>query len=125
MSVSILVVEDKERTRQYLLAELTPLNLTITMAKDGLDGLSKAKTQSFDMVLIDHKMPVMDGVSLLRNLRELETYKSSPLFFMTTQDLVEVEPVAIKAGATSCFSKPLNGNTLRNSVTSYSARSVA
>ena len=125
MSVSLLVVEDKERTRQQLAAEINPLNFNLTFARDGLDGLSKAKAQTFDMVLIDHKMPVMDGLTLLKNLRELAVYQDAPLFFMTTQDLTEVEPKALKAGATKCFSKPLDGEQVRKTLLANVQRSVA
>lgn len=125
MSVSILVVEDKDRTRKHVLDVLAPLNFHIVTAKDGLDGLSKAKTESFDMILTDHKMPVMDGLSLLKNLRELESYRDAPIFFMTTQDLTEVEPKALKAGATACFSKPLQAEPVREQIKTHIQRSVA
>jgi len=125
MSVSLLVVEDKERTRQQLEAEINPLNFNLTFARDGLDGLSKAKSSAFDMVLIDHKMPLMDGLTLLKNLRDLPVYKDAPLFFMTTQDLIDVEPQALKAGATQCFSKPLDGEQVRKTLRANVKRSVA
>lgn len=125
MSVSLLVVEDKERTRQQIEAEINPLNFNLTFARDGLDGLSKAKSQAFDMILIDHKMPVMDGLILLKNLRELSVYQDAPLFFMTTQDLIDVEPRASRAGATACFSKPLDGEDVRKTLLANVKRSVA
>lgn len=125
MSVSLLIVEDKERTLQQLLEELRPLNFSITTAKDGLDGLSKAKSEPFDMVITDHKMPVMDGLMLVKNLRELSSYADKPIVFMTTQDLLEVEPLALRAGATVCLGKPLHGEALRRALICYSQRSVA
>ncbi|MGM0525845.1 MAG: response regulator [Pseudomonadota bacterium] len=124
MSVSLLVVEDKDKTLQQVLNLLKPLQFKVTTATDGLDGLSKAKNSYFDMVLVDHKMPVMDGVSLVKNLRELADYKEQPIFFMTTQELTEIEPTALNAGATVCFSKPLNDDVVET-LRSYVARSVA
>lgn len=125
MSVSILVVEDNDKTLQQVLDVLAPLQFNITTATDGLDGLSKAKTQCFDMVLLDHKMPVMDGFSLLKSLRALDDYQFVPLFFMSTQELTEVEPKAIKTGATHCFSKPLQANEVVDVIKSHIERSVA
>lgn len=125
MSVSVLLVEDKERTRQQILAELAPLKLSVTIAKDGLDGLRQAQLTVFDMVLTDHKMPVMDGFALLKNLRGMASYQQTPLFLMSTQDIVEVEPKAIAAGATCCFSKPLEGPLLRQVLAANMKRSVA
>lgn len=125
MSVSLLVVEDKERTRQQLLAQLHPLKFSVTVAKDGLDGLSKAKAETFELIITDHKMPLMDGLTLVKNLRSLPCYRDTPILLMTTQDLAEVEPVALKAGANQCLGKPLHDEDLRHVLRSYVQRSVA
>ena len=70
MSVTLLVVEDKDKTLESICSLIKPLGFEVTVARDGLDGLSKAKQSYFDIVLLDHKMPVMDGLSLLKNLRD-------------------------------------------------------
>ncbi|RUO73480.1 response regulator [Idiomarina ramblicola] len=125
MSVSLLVVEDKDKTRQSISNAIEPLGFDVTFACDGLDGLSKAKQSYFDIVLLDHKMPVMDGLSLLKNLRELDAYRHSPLLFMSTQDLVEIEPKALKAGATQCLAKPLQQDFLVDTLKAWAVRLVA
>ncbi|KPD20594.1 MULTISPECIES: response regulator [Idiomarina] len=125
MSVSLLVVEDKDKTLQSICTMIEPLGFEVTIARDGLDGLSKAKQQYFDIILLDHKMPVMDGLSLLKNLRELEAYQHSPLLFMSTQDMVEIEPKALKAGATQCLAKPLHEEFLLDTLKTWAVRFVA
>ncbi|HAS14105.1 MAG TPA: two-component system response regulator [Idiomarina abyssalis] len=125
MSVSLLVVEDKDKTLQSICTMIEPLGFEVTIARDGLDGLSKAKQQYFDVILLDHKMPVMDGLSLLKNLRELEAYQHSPLLFMSTQDMVEIEPKALKAGATQCLAKPLHEEFLLDTLKTWAVRFVA
>jgi len=125
MSVSLLVVEDKDKTLQSICTMIEPLGFEVTIARDGLDGLSKAKQQYFDIILLDHKMPVMDGLSLLKNLRELEAYQHSPLLFMSTQDMVEIEPKALKAGATQCLAKPLHEEFLLVTLKTWAVRFVA
>lgn len=125
MSVSLLVVEDKDKTLQSICTMIEPLGFEVTTARDGLDGLSKAKQQYFDVILLDHKMPVMDGLSLLKNLRELEAYQHSPLLFMSTQDMVEIEPKALKAGATQCLAKPLHEEFLLDTLKTWAVRFVA
>ncbi|MGM0904942.1 MAG: response regulator [Pseudomonadota bacterium] len=125
MSVSLLVVEDKDKTLQSICTMIEPLGFEVTTARDGLDGLSKAKQTYFDMILLDHKMPVMDGLSLLKNLRELEAYYHSPLLFMSTQDMVEIEPKALKAGATQCLAKPLHEEFLLDTLKTWAVRFVA
>lgn len=125
MSISMLIVEDKDNTLQAICRMLESLKLDIQTAQDGLDGLSKAKKEYYDIILIDHKMPVMDGFSLLKNLRELENYRNAPLLFMSTESLVDVEPKALAAGATQCLSKPLEAEYLLSSVQRWSAKAVA
>lgn len=112
MSLSLLLVEDKPATRNTLLQALADSAFTVTCATDGLDGLSQAKTQAYDVVLLDHKMPLMDGLALLRNLRELPEYSQTPLILMTTQELHQVEAVAAKAGADLCLPKPIDNKRL-------------
>lgn len=112
MPMSLLLVEDKLATRTHLLAILAQTNFTVDYAVDGLDGLNKAKAMQYDFIVLDHKMPLMDGMSLLRNLRDITTYRQTPIVFMTTQDLKQVEPIAKKAGATTCLAKPIDAASL-------------
>ncbi|EKE82847.1 response regulator [Idiomarina xiamenensis] len=107
MTLSLLLVEDNQRTQAQLQDMLAHSGFHVTVANDGLDGFSKAKQQHFDIVLSDHKMPLMDGITLLRNLRDLPTYQQQPLLLMTTQNLTDIEPLALKAGAVQCLAKPL------------------
>ncbi|MFP3632936.1 hypothetical protein SB776_40720, partial [Burkholderia sp. SIMBA_045] len=65
------------------------------------------------------------GLSLLKNLRDLDAYHRTPLLFMSTQDLVEIEPKALKAGATQCLAKPLSEDFLLDTLKSWAVRFVA
>ncbi|RUO78766.1 two-component system response regulator [Idiomarina tyrosinivorans] len=125
MSFRILLVEDNPRTRAQLVQALRTVNAEITEAVDGLDGLSQAKQGQFDLVLLDHKMPVMDGLSLLRNLRELVDYEDTPLLLMTTQEINQIEPQALKSGANDCLAKPIADDALAEAVKGFMMRDVA
>lgn len=107
MTLSLLLVEDKPATRVALLKILAASAFTVTCANDGLDGLKRAKSQSFDAFIIDHKMPLMDGINLIKNIRALAGYQQTPIIFMTTQDIKQVQPLACAAGADLCLAKPL------------------
>ncbi|RUO79595.1 response regulator [Pseudidiomarina taiwanensis] len=107
MTLALLLVEDNPATRGMLQQMLAGTAYRVVVAKDGLEGLSKAKAERFDAVLIDHKMPLMDGVSLIKNLRSHESYQQAPLILMTTQDIQQVAPLASRAGADLCLAKPL------------------
>ncbi|PTC00360.1 two-component system response regulator, partial [Thalassospira xiamenensis] len=91
MKPSLLLVEDNAQTRAQLLDILTVAEYEVTTAIDGLDALNQAQSDAFDMVVLDHKMPLMDGISLLRNLRDLTAYKNIPLVLLTTAELAVVE----------------------------------
>ncbi|PYE32033.1 two-component system chemotaxis response regulator CheY [Idiomarina fontislapidosi] len=125
MTISTLVVDDNANTRADIASSLSHLDINLVFANDGLDGLKQAKEGVFDLMIVDHKMPLMDGLTLLKNLRQLEHYHYTPILFVTTQDVTEIEPIALKNGATRCLSKPLESEFLSDVVTYYTKRSVA
>lgn len=112
MALTLLLVEDNERTRGQILAMLQQSNYRVVVAVDGLDALNQAREQLFDAVLIDHKMPLMDGFTLLKNLREDTQYAHTPLLFMTTSDPKQVADKAARLGADAVLGKPLNADLL-------------
>lgn len=112
LSQSLLLVEDNESTRATLFQLLEQLGFNVDCAVDGLDGLNKASQQQYAVVLLDHKMPLMDGITLLKNLRELEAYQTTPLLLLTTAELAQVEAKATAAGATLTLPKPVSAETL-------------
>ncbi|WP_127346922.1 response regulator [Pseudidiomarina mangrovi] len=121
MALQLLLVEDKPATRAALLTVLQQSEFRVTCANDGLDGLNHAKQITFDVIIVDHKMPLMDGVTLCRNLRDLSAYKQTPIVLLTTQEISQVEPLARKAGADLCLSKPVDGERLLRLLSDLSA----
>lgn len=112
MALSLLLVEDNATTRENILQILEQSPYHVTVAIDGLDGLNQAKRKSFDLVLIDHKMPLMDGILLIKNLRSEEQYEHTPLLLMTTSDPEQVSAKAKRFGADLVLGKPLNADLL-------------
>lgn len=125
MALQLLLVEDKDRTAQQLIDMLAESAFVVTRTKDGLGGLNIAKKVSYDVVLIDHKMPIMDGLTLLKNLRECQGYENTPLIFMTTDDPRQVEEKALRQGATTVLAKPIDKQTLLNELKRLAPRHVA
>lgn len=114
MKPSLLLVEDNAQTRAQLVDIIACAGYQVTTALDGLDALNQAQTQVFDMVVSDHKMPLMDGISLLRNLRDLGHYKEVPLVLLTTAELAVVERQAERAGADLTLAKPITEQRLHH-----------
>ena len=91
MAKSILAVDDSGSLRQMVVFSLRAAGYQVTEAVDGQDGLDKAKTQVFDLVLTDQNMPRMDGLTLIRSLRALPSYARVPILMLTTESSDEMK----------------------------------
>lgn len=125
MILQLLLVEDNERTAQHILDMLAETPYQVTHARDGLGGLNQAKKIAYDVVLTDHKMPLMDGLTLLRNLRDCDGYQETPLLFMTTEDVRQVMDKATRHGADVILGKPLQKELLLEQLYRLAPRDVA
>jgi two-component system chemotaxis response regulator CheY len=81
-------------------------------AVDGVDALNKAKARSMDLVLTDQNMPHMDGLALVRALRQLPAYRSSPILILTTESGADMKSQGKAAGATGWLVKPFDPHRL-------------
>lgn len=112
MALLLLLVEDNERTRKQILTILQKSEFQVSVAIDGLDALNQARMHCFDVVLLDHKMPLMDGLTLLKNLRNEIMYAHTPLLFMTTDEPKQITQKAERLGANVVLGKPLDADLL-------------
>ena len=76
----ILVVDDSNSIRDMVSFTLKSAGYETAEAKDGQDGLNKAKSAAFDLVISDVNMPNMDGIELCQELRKLPSFKFTPIF---------------------------------------------
>ncbi|PCI63625.1 MAG: response regulator [Gammaproteobacteria bacterium] len=81
-------------------------------ARDGQDGLNKAKESSFDLVITDVNMPIMDGITLCQELRKLPNFKFTPILMLTTESSGDMKLKGKAAGATGWLVKPFNPEKL-------------
>ena len=106
---NILVADDEEGLRSFLSEALELDGHTVVAASDGGAALREAQRRSFDVLVTDLSMPVMDGMELLRRLRseqpELE------IIVLTAHGAVETAVEAMKLGAFDYLRKPLSGPT--------------
>ena len=77
MSKAVLAIDDSPSIRQMVSFTLKNAGYDVVEASDGMDGLAKAKTQGFNLVLTDQNMPRMDGISLTKKLRENPKFKAT------------------------------------------------
>src|SRR5262249_28851836 len=81
----ILAVDDSASMRQMVRYTLEGAGYTVVQAADGVEALDFAKTSGVDLVLTDVNMPRMDGITLVRELRALQSYKFTPMLVLTTE----------------------------------------
>jgi two-component system, chemotaxis family, chemotaxis protein CheY len=108
MSKSILVVDDTRSMRKMVAAVLEGAGYSVEEAEDGVEALDKAKIRVFDLVVTDHNMPKMDGVTLVRELRGLAEYDSVALIVLSTETGAELKARGREAGATGWMVKPFD-----------------
>jgi two-component system chemotaxis response regulator CheY len=109
---TILTVDDSVSIRQMVSFTLKSAGFTVVQAIDGVDGLDKAKAQSVNLVLTDQNMPNMDGISLVKALRGLPQYRTTPILMLTTESGDEMKAQGKAAGATGWLVKPFNPQRL-------------
>ena len=113
---NILAVDDSSSMRQMVSFTLKGAGYQVTEAADGQEALNKAKSQQFDLVITDVNMPVMDGITFIRNLRGEANYKFTPMLMLTTESAADKKAEGKAAGATGWIVKPFNPDQLLNTV---------
>lgn len=108
----ILAVDDSASMRQMVAYTLTQAGFDVAEAEDGQHGLELAQSGTFRLVLCDVNMPRMDGLTMVRNLRQLPSYKFTPILMLTTESGPEKKAEGKQAGATGWLVKPFNPEQL-------------
>lgn len=104
----ILAVDDSPSMRDMVRIALTGAGFDVTQAVDGQQALDLARQSSFDLVLSDVNMPVMDGIALIRALRAEAAYRHTPILMLTTESSVDRKREGKDAGATGWIVKPFD-----------------
>lgn len=112
MAKTVLAVDDSASIRQMVSFTLKSAGYDVVEAVDGMDGLEKAKSKSINLVLTDQNMPRMDGLTLIKNLRALPQYASTPILMLTTESSDAMKAQGREAGATGWLVKPFDPQKL-------------
>ena len=113
---TILIVDDSRTMRTMVREALEADAFQVVEAKDGADALAAVETIHADMVITDVNMPEMDGLRLVRALRELPKYRFTPILVLTTESGADIKLRGREAGASGWLVKPFDPEQLRQTV---------
>ncbi len=102
--MKILIVEDEQKTGDYLRQGLSEAGFVTDLARDGVDGLHLALTGDYDLVVLDVMLPRLDGWQVLREIRAKGRH--TPVLFLTARDQVEDRVKGLEFGADDYLVKP-------------------
>jgi two-component system chemotaxis response regulator CheY len=113
LKMNILVVDDSSTMRRIITNTLRELGLRhITNAEDGDEALEKFRTNDFDLVLSDHKMPRMSGEELLEHIRKGDTNSNVPFIMITAESFRDNVMKAVQLGVSNYIVKPFTTQQL-------------
>lgn len=108
----VLVVDDEEINRQILVDLLTPLGLTVHVARDGVEALARADKLPPDLLLLDVNMPRMNGFDTCRAFKGRPEHRLTPVLLLTGLLDVESRIQGLDAGADDFLGKPFDRSEL-------------
>lgn len=111
-SFHILLVEDEPVIRELVSSMLSDGEVDVVCAANGVEGLKLAKSQPFQLILMDVVLPQLDGVSVCRILKSDPVTKKVPLYMLTGKAKKADVESATAAGADGYIHKPFRGSEL-------------
>ena len=109
---TILTVDDTASMRQMISFTLNSVGHEVIQASDGKEALKLLEGKKVDLVIADVNMPNMDGITLVKSLREQTDYKFTPILMLTTESQESKRQQGKVAGATGWIVKPFNPEQL-------------
>lgn len=119
--MDILLIEDDERVRHFVLRGLEAEGYTVAAAEDGVMGLERATSEPFDLILLDVMLPRKDGRAVCREIRGNKI--SVPIIMLTALDHTEDKVAALRGGADDYLTKPFDFDELLARIEALSRRS--
>ncbi len=116
---TVLVVDDMPANRAVVAAMLSGVGFLTAEASNGLEGVEQAEAQKPDLILMDIKMPVMDGYEAMQCIRRIEALAVVPIIALSASATKDVQAKSLEAGATAFLSKPVQQGDLMQMIGRY------
>ncbi len=118
----VLVADDNQATRAVLARMLRAYGYEVTLVADGAAAVEAARSQRFDLVLMDGRMPILDGRAAARQIRAQERRGRVPIVYMTASAAGSEEQAALAAGMDDILPKPMSLEDLRAVLARWTGR---
>lgn len=109
----IMIVDDSMTMRKMVSFALQEGGYAVEQTADGQQALNWLSKNSVDLVITNVNMPVMDGITLVRELRKLPSYRFTPILVLTTESSDDMKQKGKAAGATGWIVKPFEPEAMR------------
>jgi CheY-like chemotaxis protein len=116
MSTKLLIIEDSPTTRAVIKVYLVGHHLEFLEANNGTEGLQLARSQHPDVIVVDLKMPGMDGFTFCRTVRSDPALRRIPVILLTRAKGDSIKREALMAGASYFMNKPIDGRVLADRI---------
>jgi len=115
----VLVVDDFDDSRFSLSKLLEIEGYEVIEATDGAQAVARALADKPDLILMDLSLPVIDGLSATRQIRQSDEMKRVPIIALTAHDLIDIQSQAADAGCTDYAAKPIDFTSLTDMMAKY------
>lgn len=111
-NTNVLLIDDSKLNRAVVRDTLQELNMSITECCDGQEGINALKKNKFDIILVDTVMPIMDGLTFLKEVKNQNSPEFIPMILMTGNDDLNSKIKGLNVGADDFLQKPVNQKEL-------------
>ena len=119
MKKTILVVDDSATVRKLVGKTLELSGFNVVFASDGMEALEKLPAQPCDLLLTDLNMPNVDGIELIRTIRETDDYRELPVIVLSSLADEENRTELTRQGIKAYIQKPFDKNKILYQVSKY------
>jgi len=119
MAKTILVAEDSSSVRKFIFFALKLTGFEVITAVDGMDALERLPQTKIDLLITDLNMPNVDGIKLIKTVREDPEYKDLPIIILSSLSADEDIENGLSAGANSYLIKPFNAKRIQYEISKY------
>ncbi|OYD23971.1 hybrid sensor histidine kinase/response regulator [Oceanimonas baumannii] len=121
----ILLAEDNRLNQQLMVEYLSRVGVRVTLADNGRQAVEQVSRQSFDAVLMDLQMPILDGLEATRQIRRLQRHHDVPIIALTASAMRSDRDNSLESGMDTYVSKPVSSQVLYQALLRYCRHTAA